>query len=587
MTSTDTPDPYLALGIAKDADTAAIRSAYKKLVLKCHPDKIKDEAERSRGQDEFQKVQQAYELLSDEKKRAKYDELQELKESLGRDAGAGPSSYHRPSAFARSYEYREGAYYEERAPKERFFDDEVPFSEEPRSTSRKHDGYERKQAPEEKEKKKSRHADAPEPVRSSKERMRDARDAVRSSRSDRAKNRDKERKKDREYVDRHTRTFVVSEGEEEHDSDTPVYSSLPTESRSYEERPRKSKSGSKGSESRRRRERTAEYPEEWSSPKLDNAREYIQKSKSSYHSESERRPSSSWPSTSAYYDQDTTYFDTARRSSGRSRTKDSSRPNSSGGRERERKGSADLDPPLRPSVSPRIPSMPTASSAPANIKNLVTGFMRGSVPRSASSLHPHDKPRPPPTRRSDSLPLSGLSSRRTDPLPARPSKLKENIYDSGYSSPGTPDMHHGTSPPKSSRYIVVEEDEDHAEYRTVRIDPSASYSHSRSISPARCPPITVHTPQMPTRSRTYNYPTDGAYDSTRPSTLRTSPHSSRDHLFGEVKPKFKYSNVSYAQTIRQEDINYGYNSSRKGSLDPNAYRDPYSRPPHRKDSVAC
>ena len=90
MSSPIPPDPYLALGVAKDADISAIRSSHRKLVLKLHPDRIKDEAEKLRGKDEFQKVQQAYELLSDPDKRSRYDDRIKLaalrKEAMTRDS---------------------------------------------------------------------------------------------------------------------------------------------------------------------------------------------------------------------------------------------------------------------------------------------------------------------------------------------------------------------------------------------------------------------------------------------------------------------------------------------------------------------
>lgn len=68
------PDPYKALGVAKDAAASEIKSAYRKLVLRCHPDKVQDPTLKAQKQDEFQKVQQAYELLTDDTKRIEYDE---------------------------------------------------------------------------------------------------------------------------------------------------------------------------------------------------------------------------------------------------------------------------------------------------------------------------------------------------------------------------------------------------------------------------------------------------------------------------------------------------------------------------------
>ncbi|PFH58850.1 hypothetical protein XA68_13156 [Ophiocordyceps unilateralis] len=74
------PDPYKILGVAKDAQMSDIRSAHRKLVLKCHPDKVQDAKLKAEKQDEFQQVQQAYELLSDDVKRRRYDEQVRLLE---------------------------------------------------------------------------------------------------------------------------------------------------------------------------------------------------------------------------------------------------------------------------------------------------------------------------------------------------------------------------------------------------------------------------------------------------------------------------------------------------------------------------
>ncbi|ETS77317.1 hypothetical protein PFICI_11191 [Pestalotiopsis fici W106-1] len=68
-------NPYAILDVAKNAQIPEIRLAYRKLVLKCHPDKVTDPAQKAIKVEEFQKVQKAYEILSDENERQKYDDM--------------------------------------------------------------------------------------------------------------------------------------------------------------------------------------------------------------------------------------------------------------------------------------------------------------------------------------------------------------------------------------------------------------------------------------------------------------------------------------------------------------------------------
>lgn len=89
MTSALPPDPWKALGIERSADKSEIRTAYKKLVLKCHPDKVQDPTLKALKANEFQKVQQAYELLNDDAEKAKYEQKLRLAE-LQRAAKSQP-----------------------------------------------------------------------------------------------------------------------------------------------------------------------------------------------------------------------------------------------------------------------------------------------------------------------------------------------------------------------------------------------------------------------------------------------------------------------------------------------------------------
>lgn len=63
-------DPYEVLGVAKNASAKDIKSAYRKLAKKHHPDQNPND---SKAKDRFAAANQAYEILGDEKQRAAFD----------------------------------------------------------------------------------------------------------------------------------------------------------------------------------------------------------------------------------------------------------------------------------------------------------------------------------------------------------------------------------------------------------------------------------------------------------------------------------------------------------------------------------
>ena len=69
-----TESPYQILGVAKEASADAIRSAYRKLARKHHPDVNPGD---KKAEEAFKKIASAYDVLSDDKKRAAYDEFGE------------------------------------------------------------------------------------------------------------------------------------------------------------------------------------------------------------------------------------------------------------------------------------------------------------------------------------------------------------------------------------------------------------------------------------------------------------------------------------------------------------------------------
>lgn len=64
-------DYYKALGVAKDAKASEIKKSYRKLAQQHHPDKNPGNAE---AEARFKEVSEAYDVLSDDKKRVEYDE---------------------------------------------------------------------------------------------------------------------------------------------------------------------------------------------------------------------------------------------------------------------------------------------------------------------------------------------------------------------------------------------------------------------------------------------------------------------------------------------------------------------------------
>ncbi|KAH7130597.1 hypothetical protein B0J11DRAFT_578121 [Dendryphion nanum] len=79
------PDPYKALGVRRSAPIATIKDQYRKRVLKVHPDKFNDPKLKEQNQIKFYELQQAYEILRNEERRAKYDadvRLEERREWL-------------------------------------------------------------------------------------------------------------------------------------------------------------------------------------------------------------------------------------------------------------------------------------------------------------------------------------------------------------------------------------------------------------------------------------------------------------------------------------------------------------------------
>ena len=63
-------DYYDVLGVSKDSDSSAIKSAYRKMAMKFHPDRNPGDTEAEKN---FKEASEAYEVLSNNEKRQAYD----------------------------------------------------------------------------------------------------------------------------------------------------------------------------------------------------------------------------------------------------------------------------------------------------------------------------------------------------------------------------------------------------------------------------------------------------------------------------------------------------------------------------------
>ena len=77
-------DYYEVLGVDKKASADEIKKAYKKMAIKYHPDRNPGDKE---AEDKFKEAAEAYEVLSDDNKRARYDQFGHA--GMGGAAGGG------------------------------------------------------------------------------------------------------------------------------------------------------------------------------------------------------------------------------------------------------------------------------------------------------------------------------------------------------------------------------------------------------------------------------------------------------------------------------------------------------------------
>lgn len=526
-------DPYAVLGVARDASLPEIKSAHRKRVLKCHPDKIKEESLRNQAQDEFQRVQQAYETLSDPSRRTKHDQKVRLAELRREMKGHQERSQARANA---AREYRDGRIYEERTPAAAAFGDddesdsgdgyggryEDTMPEEPRATptNRKYDDWGSGRRTSRAEERKKPSTSTPKGVFSSGSpfrgsRTRDSpRDNTRTYHSSRAKYRTKERQ--REAYEKYAAPAADSDF-----SDSSAASSI------YEQVKRSATESRRATPDRPRARPPADeddFPEDPHKSKHDiqevTAQDYIKRSKRTVPEVDPRHRPSRSPSGRREYE--------SRRSK---RSSETVRPSNS------RSGSYEhLEP--HPVPPPRLPREATSP-----------------VPGKYGS-------RPHPMRSATAAGVAGLSRSMRDPDLASYMRGGPKRQDSGYSSPGAADMGaHGTSPPKqSTRYKIVTVEPDGPPHSSPRYQ-------QRGFSPP--PPRS-----MPVRSKTFAPETSSSSRAPRatPATSATRP------LFGQVDPK----DIKYNREYGPDADAHPYRMPPRGY---SAYEDYADSSPGRRQSA--
>lgn len=555
------PDHYKALGVEKSATSAQIKATYRKKVLTCHPDKVTDPALKEQKQEEFHKIQQAYEVLVDDDKRADYEahltiEALRKENAARRAANASAEKSARfdvPTRGGATMRANGPTRYatEERKPSRAYDEDDKYYDERSRSKYDTYAAYPSAKSgasPPSKRTEKESYA-KPAATRPSSDR----------TRSDRNKTSDRERRREHKFVS----------VEEESSDDGRVQYEEGFKRRSQEDEMRRQAADTRRKTEDRRSYEDPRYDASPSARKLsvqeENALRYQHKSRSQV--EAEIRPQPVRTSSRDYF-----YGE-----SSRSSRKESARPENvrrssaariskertSSGRDRDR-GIPELVEPPRDSNYRRTPSMPHSNSSPATIE-----IPRGMPPRSYTDLPREHRSSnsPPGMHRSATMPtVPGVSSssRRKEAAAPRPSGLRETMTPEHSS----PERNYASIPqPQNVKYYqytpggagvsMRPEDVATGSHRTILREPERQRHHSPE--PLSRPPIGVNRPSEANTSAKVS-PSKGR-SSRQPSPVRGR---SERQLYGELgsdytrarQASFSPHKVQYTKKFGPEDVRW-------------------------------
>lgn len=621
MTLSLPPDPYRLLGVSKDAKLPEIRSAHRKLVLKCHPDKVQDPALKAIKQDEFQKVQQAYEILSDDGKRIQYDEsvkLFELRKEMGkgnptprsnpfefqdrtpevRNPEPRPSTYTRPTPVPRPEVYT--GYPTSRSHEDVHYDIPIRTEKVKKSTSYESADGRRRTATREGERDRARKQEEEE--RAARERW--EKENKKSAHTEKKKSRDKEKRRgtDDKYSSR-GQPYVE-------DDDSDDYQREKKSSRHREEyriRPEE-----RAYKSPHISPTSAAVP---LTPKWDShsasASEYIMLAnakakhtpKDDFRAPPMRRAETMDPKYTVNYAARQPHHLTPisddeqpRRSSGRSARRPSEEPVSRSSKESRRdpkrspssrtRDAYIVEPPSPPMPSMKAPKLTTHSSAPPVI---ASAHMREKPSRSKTQDYPREHAMPPLPRASTFQAGDRDHGRSREKGGSRlktalnfdtDSESDSPVYASARKSqsPQRPPLRREDSRDRKTTYVVGKNGATpvtrHRE-EMRNIDDEPKYARDRSPSPRQSRAVHSERPplarnlggsssrpaQQRSQSQAYYEPPVEARSS---NASRPKMPARGDHYFGEIPRE-----VKYAPQIRPENIQYsahaGVDPYRRGS----------------------
>ncbi|KAL5417838.1 hypothetical protein PMIN06_010590 [Paraphaeosphaeria minitans] len=576
------PDPYLALGLTKDVDIETIKKTYRKLVLKCHPDKVTDPSLKLQKQDEFHKIQQAYELVGEEEARARYDAEVKLN-ALRREKAARGASASGPDIRTARYDVRTqapaGASFKATGPA-RYDDHKSSRHGDDRyyeERSRRYDTYEA-------------YPPKKTTARSSREKVtpqKTTRESSDRTRSDYKKSRDKERDRDRRHV------ATERERESDHSADEKARYEAEYKRRSDDARRRAEEDEARkaAADLRRKAEDRRSYEDKYDRKQKLSAQEndavrYIRMSaKGDAERPSPSRTTSSRDIRDVRDARD--YYDTRDSRSRRDRPevvrRSSARPRDRHSPGRDRKGPeiVDWEPEER-----KPPAFKHSSSSPAEMHVPRTTPLRSYTESSRDHRRSETSPTPM-FRRSEtmpSVPQASSASRKTSTVP-RPSVLRESVtlHDSGSSSPET----YPTIPPSAStkRYYystpgggvsLAPEDMGLANgHRTVTREPERQRHRSPSpLTPLTRPPMGANRPSETSSARyTAAAPSKNSVPPPPLGRSATTMNPGEDRgrsrpLYGEIgsdaarrenarrQTSFSPDKVSYSRKIGPEDVRW-------------------------------